>query len=92
MSFLKKESNELRIEARMINFVSPCNILLRIAQYLYGTQKRINLTGSVASVSSNVFAGIPVTNAGKLLNGRVLSVSIALNSGRPGDDDVRIRT
>ncbi len=57
----------------------------------YGTQKRINLTGAVASVSSDVFAGIPVTNAGQLLNGRVSGVSIALNSGRPGDDDVRIR-
>lgn len=91
MSFLKKESSELRIETRMINFVSPSNILLIIAQYLYGTQKRLNLTGAVAFVSSDVFAGIPVTNAGQLLNGRVSGVSIALNSGRTGDDFVRFR-
>lgn len=57
----------------------------------YGTQKKVNLTGAVASVSSEVFEGIPVTNAGQLLNGRVSGVNITANSGRPGDDDVRIR-
>lgn len=58
----------------------------------YGTQKKVNLTGSVAAVSSNEIASIPVANTSVTLSGVAPGISVLQGSGRPGTGaTVRIR-
>ena len=59
----------------------------------YGTQKKVNLTGSVASVSGEDMIKRPVTNASSMLQGLVPGVSVVQKSGQPGagNSDMRIR-
>lgn len=58
----------------------------------YGTQRKVDLTGSVASVTRKDFANKPFTSPDQILGGRVPGVNIANRSGDPGAPiDVRIR-
>lgn len=58
----------------------------------YGTQKRSDITGAIASVNSENFNNGVVTNPGELLQGKLAGVSIAANSGEPGAaQDIVIR-
>lgn len=53
----------------------------------YGVQKKINLTGSVATVSSSELVKRPAANVQNLLQGKVSGLQVVQNSGQPGDDD-----
>ncbi|MBX3255412.1 MAG: TonB-dependent receptor [Chitinophagaceae bacterium] len=58
----------------------------------YGTQKRKDLTGSIATLSSKAYKDQPVLNASSALQGRVAGVSVTNNSGAPGGEvKIRIR-
>jgi TonB-linked SusC/RagA family outer membrane protein len=50
----------------------------------YGTARKVDVTGSVASVKSGELLDKPITNVLEGLQGRVAGVDIALNSGAPG--------
>ncbi len=50
----------------------------------YGTQKRKDLTGSIASLNASAYKDQPVLNASSALQGRVAGVSVANSSGAPG--------
>ncbi len=49
----------------------------------YGTQRRKDLTGSVASVNGNEFKDQPITNATEALQGRIAGVNVVKSSGAP---------
>ncbi|MCF0167986.1 MAG: TonB-dependent receptor [Bacteroidales bacterium] len=49
----------------------------------YGTQKKVNLTGAVDQVTSEVFEGRPVANVNQMLQGQIPNLNIKLTSGRP---------
>jgi len=53
----------------------------------YGTQERRSLTGSVASVESEVLQESKVPNATQLLQGRIPGVITKQSSGLPGQDN-----
>ena len=58
----------------------------------YGTMRKSDLTGSTASVKSEVLEQRTVTSVNQALSGKVAGVNIATNSGRPGGRaTVRIR-
>ena len=57
----------------------------------FGTQKKVNLTGSVASVNSDVLAARPIHNAVTGLQGSLPGVSITNTTSRPGDNNTSIR-
>lgn len=59
----------------------------------YGTQKKINLTGSVESVSEKDIVSRPVGQASMALQGTMAGVTVTQNSGKPGADGgvIRIR-
>lgn len=57
----------------------------------YGTQKKINLTGSIASVNSEVLATRPIANVSTGLQGTLPGVTIRNSTSRPGDNTVSIR-
>lgn len=49
----------------------------------YGTQKKINLTGAVASASGEVLEDRPIGNIAQGLQGLVPNLNITFNSGQP---------
>jgi TonB-linked SusC/RagA family outer membrane protein len=51
----------------------------------YGTQKRENLTGAVATVGSKELEGRPLVNVAQGLQGLIPNLNIDLGSGRPGN-------
>ena len=50
----------------------------------YGTMKRKDLTGAVASVTGEKLAANPVANVAQALQGQLPGVSVASQDGRPG--------
>lgn len=57
----------------------------------YGTQKKVNLTGAVATVSGKDMIKRPVVNTASMLQGAVPGVQINQVSGEPGNEGVSIR-
>lgn len=58
----------------------------------YGTQERSDLTGSVASVSTEDVEDAPIESTQEALQGRVAGVSVTQNTGSPGGGfSIRIR-
>lgn len=56
----------------------------------YGTVKKKDLTGSVATVNSEVLQAVPVANASEALTGKMPGVQITTTEGSP-DAEVKIR-
>jgi TonB-linked SusC/RagA family outer membrane protein len=56
----------------------------------YGVQKKVNLTGSVSSISVNDMGNRPITNSSTLLQGTASGVYALQKSGQPGDDGANI--
>jgi TonB-linked SusC/RagA family outer membrane protein len=52
----------------------------------YGTEKKINVTGAVASVSGTTLRERPVTNIQNLLQGRIPGLTVVQPTGEPGND------
>lgn len=50
----------------------------------YGSQKKVNLTGAVSSVSAEDLKDRPIDNLGRQLQGMVPNLNITLQSGQPG--------
>jgi len=57
----------------------------------YGTQKKINVTGALATVSTQEMLKSPVVNASQALVGRVSGVFSRQISGQPGNDDASFK-
>ncbi len=58
----------------------------------YGVQKKVNLTGSVASVKfDEEMENRPITNASQALSGKIPGLWVSQNSGKPGDDGAQLR-
>lgn len=56
----------------------------------YGTARKKDITGSVATIKSDVLAAVPVANASEALTGKMPGVQITTTEGSP-DADVKIR-
>lgn len=57
----------------------------------YGTQKKVNLTGSISTVSSEEINRRPVGQTSAALQGIAPGVTVTQGSGRPGGDAATIR-
>lgn len=58
----------------------------------YGTQKKVNLTGSVATVKGEQLESRPITSVSAGLQGLLPGVTITQGSGQPGNStDIKIR-
>ncbi|HCY40736.1 MAG TPA: TonB-dependent receptor [Prolixibacteraceae bacterium] len=57
----------------------------------YGTQKKVNLTGSVSSVNGEKLKTITSPNTALLLQGRLPGVTVISGGAQPGKDDPQIR-
>lgn len=57
----------------------------------YGTQKRRNVIGAVAQISSADLKQMPTMNITNMLSGRLPGITTLQQSGRPGADDATLR-
>ncbi|RCR68435.1 SusC/RagA family TonB-linked outer membrane protein [Larkinella punicea] len=57
----------------------------------YGTQKKVNLTGAVSSISNEELVRRPVGQTSAALQGMMPGVTVTQRSGRPGADGGSIR-
>ena len=72
--------------------LEPSNTMLNETVVVgYATQKKINLTGAVAAVSSKDIESIPVANTATLLQGRLPGLVLTSNGAQAGNDNPEIR-
>jgi TonB-dependent starch-binding outer membrane protein SusC len=94
-SFVGMKAQEILIEGRtQINVIlnEEAIGLEEVVVVGYGTQKKVNLTGSVASISVEELVDKPVATTSQALAGLVPGLSVVQTSGRPGTSaTVRIR-
>lgn len=57
----------------------------------YGTQKKVNLTGSVSYIGGAELTKRPVANVQNLLQGKIPGMQVTQSSGKPGDDNAQFR-
>jgi len=66
------------------------SVLNEIVVVGYGQQKKVNLTGSVETITFKEEVNQPVTNSAQLLYGRFSGVQLTQSSGSPGADNSSI--
>ncbi len=75
-----------------VELLENLNKLSEIVVVGYGTQKRTQLTGSVATVKADVFANSQAPTLDQALSGQVAGLNVTAASGQPGaDSQIRIR-
>lgn len=86
-------SRQIGKERVMDISMTPDNLLLSETVVIgYGTAKKSDLTGSVASVNMSDLADMPVLSADQALQGRIAGVQIVSESGEPGSGStIRVR-
>lgn len=72
---------ETKVSAKLGLENNPLNEVVVVG---YGTQKKVNLTGAVASVGSDRLEARPITNLGNGLQGLIPNLNINRVSGVPG--------
>jgi len=76
----------------MIKLKDSAEMIDQVVVIGYGTQKKSDLTGAVATVSAKDFSGQPYANVNQALQGKVPGVEFTSTSGEPGAKvQVRIR-
>ncbi|MCC8174361.1 MAG: SusC/RagA family TonB-linked outer membrane protein [Odoribacter sp.] len=92
-SFIGMKSQEIALNGKtelVVVLEDETTTLDEVVVVGYGTQKRSDLTGAVASVSGQVLSQIPVTSAAEAITGRMAGVQVTTTEGSP-DADVKIR-
>lgn len=93
-SFVGMRSQEINVDGRKLINVKMQEETVGIEEVVavgYGTQKKVNLTGSIASVPSKELESRPITQTSQALAGLTPGVSVLQGSGRPGGDGAEIR-
>lgn len=92
-SFIGYASQEVPINNQtLINITLQPDILSlqEVVVIGYGEQKKVNVTGSVSTVSGESLSSRPITNASQAVQG-VPGLFVNQTKGRPGADDASIR-
>jgi len=92
VSYIGMEKKEVPITGSVINVTLQNNdrSLDEVVVIGYGTAKRKDITGSVASVKSEVLASIPVSSVAEAISGKLAGVQVTTTEGSP-DADIKIR-
>ncbi|MDR3128851.1 MAG: TonB-dependent receptor [Tannerellaceae bacterium] len=94
VSYIGYKTREVKAEAGVplkIALEEDVNALNEVVVVGYGTQKKREISGSVASVSRSSLS-VPVVSLDNLLSGAVSGVQVTQSSGQPGaSSSIRIR-
>ena len=92
-SFIGMESQEVPVGSTNVYNVTLSASLVGLEEVVvigYGTQKAVNLTGSVSSVGSDKLNKKIVSQASQLLTGETTGVTATQISGQPGSDQAAL--
>ncbi len=94
VSYLGFKPRQITIGAQTeLNIVLEADqgILDEVVVVGYGTQKKVNLTGAVSSVSTKEFSSRPITQLSTALQGIAPGVTVTTAGGAPGADSGNIQ-
>lgn len=91
IGFISKEMKPGNKTTLDIILEEDTKVLDEVVVVGYGTQKKANLTGSVASIGSEKIESRPVSNLSSSLSGLAAGVTVRQTSGNPGSDGASIR-
>lgn len=92
-SFIGYLSQEVPVGGRTVIDVALVEDVQRLEEVVvvgYGEQKKVNLTGSVSSISNKDLTVVPVTNTTTALAGKLPGLIAVQRSGEPGLDDATL--
>ena len=87
ISFIGMETQVVTVSAKtrlQITLKEDSKTLDEVVVVGYGTQKKANLTGAVASVSAETLESRPITNLSQGLQGMIGNLNISADNGAPG--------
>lgn len=94
ISFIGFQDKSVTVTDQLTYFVNlepDSNFLEETVVVGYDTQKKVNLTGSVSSVSTEQFKNRPIVQASTALQGIAPGVTVTTGGGEPGADQGSIR-
>ena len=94
VSYIGYKTTEIAVNGRTdinVSLKEDSETLEEVVVVGYGTQKKVNLTGSVASVSAKDIQDVPASNTTSLLQGRMPGLVISQNGGQAGKEDMEVR-
>lgn len=94
VSYIGYKSQELKaVAGKMLSVTlrEDTEVLDEVVVVGYGTQKKVNLTGSVETVGAERIADKPVTSIVSALTGEAAGVTITQTSGQPGPNQGTVR-
>lgn len=88
ITYVGYATQEVKVAANMTIKLAPAvnNLNEVVVVVGYGTQKKVNLTGAVSTVSAAELENRPVTGVTNALEGTIPGVTISSNNGQPGMD------
>ena len=89
ITYIGYVAQDVKIDNRkevVVTLMEDTETLDEVVVVGYGTQKKVNLTGSVGNVSLDDLGNRPITNASNALQGTVSGVYALQRSGQPGSD------
>lgn len=93
-SFIGFQSKEIHLDGRTsydVTMAQEIKTLSEVVVIGYGTQKRSEVTGSIASVTKGDLNQLPVSNVEQGLQGRIPGVTVTQSASPGGNVSVRIR-
>ncbi len=95
ISFIGMQQTEVRVDGKTNIDISLRPDVIGLDEVVavgYGTVKRADITGAVASVKGENLASNPVPNVAQAMQGRLLGVNVSSQDGRPGASmSIRVR-
>lgn len=95
-SFVGMKGQEIPVEGKTTINVTLAEDAIGLDEVVaigYGTEKRVNVIGSVAQISAEKLENRPVSSLSNALAGQMTGVTVIQSSGKPGFDagEIRIR-
>jgi len=93
-SFVGMRTQEISVAGRTSIHVVMTEDAIGIEEVVavgYGTQKKINLTGAIATINEKDIEKLNVTQPSQLLAGLASGITVTQSSGQPGKDGASLR-
>lgn len=86
VSYVGYQTQEVPVQGNTsltISLVSDTQLLEELVVVGYGTQKKVNLTGAVSSITSEALEDRPIPSVGQGLQGLIPNLNVSIRNGDP---------
>ncbi len=95
ISFVGYETQEIAVAGKThfnVTLNDDTQVMDEVVVVGYGTAKKSDVTGAIATVNERTLKQVPVSNVAQSMQGRITGVQVQQTSTRPGQDSqIRIR-